>query len=217
MQRSLSLLRRMNGIRIVHISQLGHNKSILQPQYIAIRKYVNPDGDYMELSETAWKEKRLYRYYKFSNNLSVTQQGKGYAAGLYVIAGFLVMFFVVAWIDIETCVQYRRFRTIRKEITKPWLTAAAANGFWTGWGYSKSKLNEMYDTDLPQIAKKHDAPTRREWQKEMCLAQCIKREKEFDSPYHFNNVDNAMPPNAHPAYHAFVENEKAKKGIAQLD
>ena len=67
MQRSLSLLHRMNAVRLTPFS---HHHSLIKPQYIAVRTYFNPDGDHMELSETAWKEKRLYRYYKFTNNLT---------------------------------------------------------------------------------------------------------------------------------------------------
>ena len=66
MQRSMSLLRRQRNI--LSLNHFNKN-SILRPQYIAIRKYFNPDADHVELSPTAWKEKRLYRYYKFSENL----------------------------------------------------------------------------------------------------------------------------------------------------
>ena len=68
LQRSLSMIRRLHGT--YKIVPLQSSQSLVRPQYIAIRGYFNPDGDHMELSETAWKEKRLYRYYKFSNNLS---------------------------------------------------------------------------------------------------------------------------------------------------
>ena len=154
----------------------------------------------MELSETAWKEKRLYRYYKFSNNLSVKMQQRGYAAGIFVLGAYFVSFFVLFAVDIETCVQYRSYRQWRAEVRDPWLQAAADAGYWYPWSYSKDKLEKMYDEELPAIAEKHDAPTRRSWQREMCLTECLKRDKDFDSPYHFQSVDHGMVPQAHPAF-----------------
>eukprot|EP01083_Nonionella_stella_P235172 827208_1 len=139
------------------ISQHTSHKLLLKPQYIAIRSYMNPDGDYMELSETAWKEKRLYRYYKFSNNLSVTQQQRGYAQGIFVIGAYVGLFFLLYWVDLETCVMYRHYRTLRDEIRDPWLAAARKEGHISGWKYSRKKLEEMYEKELPKIAKKHDA------------------------------------------------------------
>merc|ERR1719410_1043247 len=92
----MSLLRRTNGIRIIPSNHLNAARTLLKPQYIAARGCYQPvGGDYMELSETAWKEKRLYRYYKFSNNLGVNEQQRGYAAGIFVLGAYFVSFMVV--------------------------------------------------------------------------------------------------------------------------
>merc|ERR1712228_614152 len=132
--RSLSLLHRMNAMRMTPIT----HRSLVKPQYIAIRTYFNPDADHGELSETAWKEKRLYRYYKFTNNLTVSQQGRGYAQGIFMIGMFCVTYLVLGIIDYETCVQYRHWRLWRKNELKPWLNDAYKNGYMNPYNYSKA-------------------------------------------------------------------------------
>lgn len=115
------------------------------------------------------------------------------------------MFFTLGFIDIETCVQYRNYRSWRKEELKPWLKAASDEGYWFGWNYSYNKLQDVYNKEIPQLRTErgHDAKTKSEWKKKMCLTEVYKRDKEFDSPLLFGPFDFDMPPNAHPAYQQF--------------
>jgi len=186
--------------------------------YVAVRAYFNPDGDHMELSETAWKEKRLYRYYKFTNNLTVSQQGRGYAQGIFMITAFCLSYLILGLIDLETCVQYRDWRLWRKDELRPWLNDAYANGYIWAYNYSRAKMNEIWEKDLPEMEKIHDdkAYTKRSWKKAMCLKECLARDSKWDSPYHYNQVDYEMPPKAHPAYQAFVRQEAEKESALGL-
>ena len=135
----------------------------------------------------------------------MTEQGRGYAAGIFTISMFAVLWFTLWAIDIETCAQYSRYRKWRKEERNPWWRKSRDLGFLHPWHYAYDELQKVYDEELPELREKHDAKNRREWNKKMCLNEVYKRDKDFNSAVLFGPFDYDLPPKAHPAYQAFEE------------
>mmetsp|Transcript_21875 Transcript_21875/g.35161 ORF Transcript_21875/g.35161 Transcript_21875/m.35161 type:complete len:223 (-) Transcript_21875:187-855(-) len=187
-----------------------HRSSWMRPHYIGIRGYFNPQGDWLELSETAWKEKRMYRYYKFSERLSVSQQGRGHFAGILTVSGLLAAWMVTWWFDIQVASTHFWYRQWRDEEIKPWCKLAGKNGYLNAMKFSRHKMKEVFDEKLPAIRETHDGLTKKEYARNMTLFAVRDRQPDFDEQYLFGPFEFEMVPEANPAYHKFIAETKSQ-------
>mmetsp|Transcript_54985 Transcript_54985/g.67392 ORF Transcript_54985/g.67392 Transcript_54985/m.67392 type:complete len:190 (-) Transcript_54985:93-662(-) len=124
-----------------------------------------------ELSQTSWKEKRFYRYYRFSENVNAYKEQRGYMAGAFVWAGIgvIVGLCLLKSLTISSKHRYTRIRRRSMEYGSDYhkqLSTMVLQGFC--------------DTNMKNIrASGHDGQTRADYYKNNNLHDCMNRDKQF--------------------------------------